>query len=82
MNLDKILNGLKTLTPREHEVLDRVVSGRPNKQIAYELGITIRTVKAHRGRVMDKMQARSLAELVKISQRLDGPSPRRAGSAH
>ena len=64
VNMDKILNGLKTLTPREHEVLNQVVSGRLNKEIASELGITIRTVKEHRGRVMEKMEADSLAELV------------------
>jgi FixJ family two-component response regulator len=55
---------LKTLTPREHEVLNRVVSGLLNKEIASELGITIRTVKEHRGRVMERLEANSLAELV------------------
>jgi FixJ family two-component response regulator len=64
VNLDKILNGLKTLTAREHQVLNQVVLGRLNKEIASELGITIRTVKEHRGRVMEKMEADSLAELV------------------
>jgi FixJ family two-component response regulator len=64
INPDKILDGLKTLTPREHEVLNQVVSGRLNKQIAGELGITERTVKEHRKRVMEKMEADSLAELV------------------
>jgi len=64
VNLDEIYKGLKTLTPREHDILDRVVSGRLNKEIASELGITIRTVKQHRGRVMEKMEANSLAELV------------------
>jgi two-component system, LuxR family, response regulator FixJ len=64
VNLDTILNRLKTLTPREHEVLNQVVSGRLNKEIASELGITERTVKAHRGRVMEKMETKSLAELV------------------
>jgi FixJ family two-component response regulator len=64
VKLDKILNGLKTLTPREHEVLDQVVSGLLNKEIASELGITIRTVKEHRKRIMEKMEANSLAELV------------------
>ena len=61
---NKILNGLKTLTPREHEVLDQVVLGRLNKEVASELGITIRTVKEHRRHVMEKMEANSLAELV------------------
>ena len=64
VNVDKILHGLKALTPREHEVLNQVVSGRLNKEIASELGITIRTVKEHRRRVMEKMAANSLAELV------------------
>jgi FixJ family two-component response regulator len=48
VNLESILDGLKTLTPREREVLDQVVAGRLNKEIAGELGITIRTVKEHR----------------------------------
>ena len=56
MNLDKILKGVKTLPPPEHEVLNEVVSGRLNKEIASELGITIRTVKEHRRRVMEKME--------------------------
>ena len=64
VNVLEILNGLRTLTPREHDVLDQVVLGRLNKEIASELGITIRTVKEHRARVMEKMEANSLAELV------------------
>jgi len=64
MKLNKILNGLKTLTPREYEVLNQVVSGRRNREIANELGITIRTVKEHRVHIMEKMEANSFAELV------------------
>ena len=77
MELDKILDCLKTLTPREHEVLIQVVSGRLNKEIASELGITERTVKEHRGRVMEKMEANSLAELVTmiVTVRLHAHSP-------
>ena len=63
VDLDKILNGLKTLTPREHEVLNQVISGRCSREIASELGITIRTVKEHRVRIMKKMEANSLAQL-------------------
>lgn len=55
------------LSTREKQVMGLVVSGLLNKQIAYELGISEVTVKAHRGRVMDKMQARSLANLVRMS---------------
>ena len=61
-----------TLTPREHEVLAMVVAGRLNKQIAADLGISEITVKAHRGKVMRKMKARSLADLVKMAALL-GP---------
>jgi RNA polymerase sigma factor (sigma-70 family) len=58
------------LTPREREVLVLVVSGLSNKQVGVELGISEITVKAHRGRVMQKMQADSLPGLVKIATRL------------
>ena len=59
-----------SLTPREKEVLVLVVSGLSNKQVGSELGISEITVKAHRGRVMQKMQAESLPGLVKIATRL------------
>ncbi len=59
-----------TLTPREREVFNLVVRGKVNKQIALELGISARTVKAHRQRVMEKVRAQSLAELVSIAERL------------
>ncbi|MGO4677996.1 response regulator transcription factor [Bosea sp. 2YAB26] len=61
---------LSSLTPREREVFAHVASGRMNKQIAYALGTTIRTVKAHRKNVMDKMAARSIAELVLTAEQL------------
>jgi len=61
---------LATLTPREHQVFERVVRGKINKQIAYQLGATERTIKAHRHRVMEKMKVQSLAELVSIAERL------------
>ncbi|MEK1874940.1 MAG: response regulator [Rhizobium altiplani] len=59
-----------TLTPREHEVMLAVVSGLMNKQIAFELGISEMTVKLHRMSVMRKMQARSLADLVRKVEKL------------
>jgi two-component system response regulator FixJ len=57
---------LSALTPRELEVLEALVKGHPNKTVAYDLGISARTVEVHRARVMDKMQARNLPELVQI----------------
>ena len=61
---------LDKLTAREREVFDRVVQGRLNKQIAYELGTSVRTIKAHRAQVMRKMEVDSLAELVTAAERL------------
>jgi FixJ family two-component response regulator len=63
-----------SLTPREREVFAAVVSGMMNKQIAAYLGVTVKTVKVHRARVMQKMGAESLAELVRQAERL-GISP-------
>ena len=53
------------MTPREREVLDLLVEGQPNKIVAHRLGISVRTVEVHRVHVMDKMQARTIAELVR-----------------
>lgn len=59
-----------TLTPRESEVFGLVVHGKLNKQIAYELGTSERTVKAHRHKIMEKLQVQSLAQAVSIAERL------------
>lgn len=55
------------LTPRERSVLEQLVAGRSNKVAAYELGISPRTIEIHRARIMDKMKARSLSDLVRVS---------------
>jgi len=68
--LEEARQHLAKLTPREFETLRGVISGAPNKVIAYRLSITERTVKAHRQQVMEKMGARSVAELVRLVQPL------------
>jgi FixJ family two-component response regulator len=60
----------KKLTLREREVLTHVVSGKLNKQIAFDLGTAERTIKAHRARIMEKLGAQSVAELVRLAQEL------------
>jgi len=63
-----------SLTPREQEVISMVVSGMLNKQIAGQLGTAENTVKVHRSRAMEKMNAQSVADLVRIIERLKGPA--------
>jgi FixJ family two-component response regulator len=67
--LDALRSQIGLLTPRERQVFELVVRGKINKQIAVQLGATERTIKAHRHRVMEKMQVQSLAELVSIAER-------------
>jgi FixJ family two-component response regulator len=65
----EIRRRLATLTPREYEVFEHVVSGCLNKQTAAELGAAEKTIKIHRGRVMEKMQVQSVAELAILAER-------------
>jgi len=68
-DLDSILSRIETLSPREYEVFRWVIAGYLNKQTAYEMGISEKTVKFHRARVMQKMKAGSLAELTILADR-------------
>ena len=73
--LQELRDRYADLSPRERQVMAGVVSGRMNKQVGGDLGITEITVKKHRGRVMEKMRARSLAELVTMSASLGISAP-------
>ena len=66
MTKEKVEENLARLTPREREVLMKIMEGLLNKEIAFDLAISERTVKAHRGQIMGKMQARSVVDLVKM----------------
>ena len=68
--VNAIQERLATLTPREREVLEHVVSGQLNKQIAGDLGTVEKTIKVHRARVMEKMGVQSLAELARLAERM------------
>ncbi len=60
---------VRALTPRERQVMALIVTGRLNKQVAFDLGITLKTVKAHRGHIMQKLGVTSVAELVRLAER-------------
>src|ERR1700712_2619986 len=72
--LDAIRTRMSLLTPRERQVLTLLVKGRMNKQVACELGIAEKTIKVHRARVMEKMAARSLVELVRATDKIPAMS--------
>lgn len=75
----EITRRVNTLTPREYEVFRWVITGMLNKQIAAELKVTEKTIKVHRARVMQKMQAASVADLVRLAEK-GGISPQRSDS--
>jgi FixJ family two-component response regulator len=75
-NIAEIRARFETLTQREREAMLLVATGRPNKQVAADMGISMTTVKLYRGQVMQKMQARSLAELVRMADNLNVPGPK------
>jgi len=68
--LDMIRARVAALTPRERQVFELIIRGDTNKQVANALGCTVRTIKAHRHKVMQKMQVKSLAELVSLAERV------------
>lgn len=68
--MEEIRSRIDTLTPREREVMILVARGLLNKQVAFELGTVEKTIKVHRARVMDKMQVNSLAELVRLAEKI------------
>jgi len=78
VEMSELRGRYESLTPREQEVMQQVISGMLNKQIAAELNITEDTVKFHRGHIMRKMRADSFADLVRMAENLGIPSDRRS----
>ena len=74
-DVGELREAFETLSPREREVMGLVTEGKPNKVIAFDLGVSQRTVEIHRARVMQKMGARNLAELVRTQIRLEQAAP-------
>lgn len=68
--IEQIKQKIEKLTPRENEVLKHLITGLLNKQVAYELNISERTVKAHRKQILDKMGIKSMAELVRLTEKI------------
>ena len=80
--LSEVSAKLSRLTPREKEVLSHVIAGRLNKQIAFAIGTGEKTVKVHRGRMMEKLGIRTVAELVRLAEKAGiAPTPGRADDA-
>jgi FixJ family two-component response regulator len=79
---EEIRARLALLTPREHEVMERVARGQANKVIAMDLGVSQRTVELHRARVMKKLRLRSVAELVHAIERIGGAAVSDNAAAH
>ena len=71
---------LSKLTPREQHVLERIVSGRLNKQISADLGISIKTVEAHRASIMDKTNSGTVADLMRVVMNANRPPVKDSGS--
>jgi FixJ family two-component response regulator len=71
--IDQIRQRVESLTPRELEVMALVVTGMLNKQIAFKLGTVEKTIKVHRARVMDKMDVDSIADLVRVAEKIGIP---------
>lgn len=67
--VEQVLERLKLLTPREHEILRYIISGMLNKQVGFKLGIAEKTVKIHRGRIMEKLHVSSVADLVRLAEK-------------
>lgn len=77
--IEDVQSRINSLTPREREVMERVIAGMLNKQIAFDLGTVEKTIKVHRARVMDKMGVESVAALVRLAEKVGMP-PKKEGS--